>query len=136
MKIAFEKVPRFPHWPLWSILLVLCWMMLGGIAVALGFETHANCSACWFKLFFKIPCPTCGFGRGMTSILHGDIFHGFLYNPLLFTILAGWLFLILIRALFCKSLRVVLSPGERVELFGLTFCMFFANWIYLIVAVG
>lgn len=37
---------------------------------------------CPFRLFFNIPCFSCGLTRSVLSILHGEFLTAMLYNPL------------------------------------------------------
>ena len=75
----------------------------------LGFE-HSN--GCPFYTITGIPCPTCGFGRSLSAILHQDFEKLFYYNPsapLLYTILFVLFFTILIMSFYNYNIK--LKPG-------------------------
>lgn len=48
------------------------------VLIYLGYE---NTTGCPFYTLSGIPCPTCGMGRGLASIIHLDTAHIFYYNP-------------------------------------------------------
>ncbi len=48
---------------------------------------------CFWKENFNVSCPSCGSTRCIISLVHGDFFSAFLYNPFLF-ILIIYLFLL------------------------------------------
>jgi len=47
--------------------------------------------ACWFQLILDVPCPACGLTRGMSALLHLEIYKSFIYHPLALIVL-GYLF--------------------------------------------
>jgi len=83
-----------------------------------------------------IACPTCGFTRGMLSLLHGDITQAWLYNPLLFSALTLFFTAAVVRILLGRSLRVYLTDSERQIAWILSFALLLVNWTYVILYVG
>ena len=88
---------------------------------------------CPFKLFFQVPCPSCGMTRQAAALLTGKVSDAFFYNPgsaLLGLALAAYL-LADIRGYHRGLTPVLAMPGRRllsrVALPGLLL-----NWSYLI----
>jgi len=91
---------------------------------------------CLLKSLTGLPCPTCGFTRGMLTIVRGHPVRGWLYNPLLFSALAllavalaGWLF-------WGRELRIHLTHRERTVAYLVGVVLFMADWLYVIRYVG
>jgi hypothetical protein len=136
MKIEVVQVCRRPTWPLWAVLLVLGWMALGAVAVLLITHFDKSLELCLIKRFTGVPCPTCGFTRGLLSLLHGDIIRAWLYNPLLFTVLTIFFTSVVFHILFARSVRIHLTKTERRITWTLSFILLLANWVYVILFVG
>jgi hypothetical protein len=136
MKIELVQVPRRLNWPLWAILLTFIWMSLGSATIWLGRLFDRPVPLCLLKRLTGIACPTCGFTRGMLSLLHGDITQAWLYNPLLFSALTLFFTTAAVRILLGRSLRVYLTSAERQIAWILSFALLLVNWTYVILYVG
>ena len=136
MKIEVVQVCRRPPWPFWAVLIVLVWMGLGAAAVLLMAHLDRPVVLCLIKRCTGIPCPTCGFTRGLLSLLHGNITQAWLYNPLLFSVLILFFTAAAVRFLLARSLRVYLTNTERKIAWILSFVLLFVNWAYVIFYVG
>jgi len=136
MKIEVVQVSRRPQWPLWALLLVLVWLALGGAVLWLGTYLGSPLQLCLFKQLTHLPCPTCGFTRSTLCLLHGRLGQAWLYNPLLCSIIALFFTATAARVIFARSVRIRLTPSERVLAWFLAIVLLFANWAYVILYVG
>ena len=136
MKINVVHVCRRPQWPVWAVIVVLVWLALGGAALWLSSYLDRVVSLCLIKRFTGLACPTCGFTRGVLSLLSGRPGHGWLWNPLLFSVLALFIAVTGIRILFARSLRIRLTGTERAIAWLLAAVLLAANWAYIIFYVG
>jgi hypothetical protein len=136
MKIKLVRVPQRLNWPLWAILLTFIWMSLGSATIWLGRLFDRPVHLCLPKRLTGFAGPTCGFTRGMLSLLHGDITRAWLYNPLLFSALTLFFTAAVVRILLGRSLRVYLTDTERQIAWILSFALLFVNWAYVILYVG
>ena len=136
MKIEMIHVSRRPSWPLWAILIVLVWSALGLMLVWLSVHFHRPAQLCLVKHLTGLPCPTCGFTRGALSLLGGHPAQAWLYNPLLYSVIALCFAVTAIRIISARSLRIDLTSKERSAAWILAGLLFFANWVYVIFFVG
>ena len=136
MKIKLVQVSRRPQWPLWAVLIVLGWFSLGGAAVLLSSHFDWAVTLCLFKRITGLPCLTCGFTRGALCLLRGRPDQTWLYNPLLFSVLALLIAATGIRILFGRSLRILLTRIERIVAWLLAAVLLAANWAYVIFYIG
>jgi hypothetical protein len=132
MKLTFHRVSRLPHWPWWSVLIVGAWGGLVATAAYLSRAYGVHATLCPFKRLTHLPCPTCGGTRGTMAILGGDPIQGFLYNPLLFAVLAAIAADLLLRLIFAGSVRLQTSNRERKILLLLLLVLIGLDWAYLI----
>ncbi|MGB2808563.1 MAG: DUF2752 domain-containing protein [Sedimentisphaerales bacterium] len=132
MKINVVHVCRRPQWPVWAVIVVLGWLALGGAAVWLSSYHDRVVSLCLIKRVTGLPCPTCGLTRGVLSLLSGEPGPAWLYNPLLFSVLALFIAVTGIRILFARGLRIRLTGTERAIAWLLAAILFAANWAYVI----
>ena len=130
------NVSRRPPWPLWAVLIVLIWSAFGLVLVWLSAHFHRPVQLCLVKRLTGVECPTCGFTRGVVSLLHGHIAQAWLYNPLLYFALALFFTTTAVRIVSARSFRINLSNKERTAAWILAGVLFFANWIYVIFFVG
>lgn len=135
MKINVVHVCRRPQWPLWAILVVLVWLALGGAAVWLSSYHDRAVTLCLIKRVTGLPCPTCGFTRGALSLLSGRRGQGWLYNPLLFSVLVLFFLATGIRVFFAHAVTIRLSRRERAIAWLLAAILFTANWAYVILYI-
>jgi len=136
MKIKLVQVSRRPQWPLWAVLLVLVWLALGGITVWLSLHLERPLSLCVFKRATDLPCPTCGFTRGVLSLFSGRPDQVWLYNPLLFSVLVLFFLVTGIRVFFARAIKIRLTRMERIIAWLLAAVVFSANWAYVILYIG
>ena len=136
MKIDVVQVCRRPQWPVWAVLIVLVWMGLGVAAVLLSAHLNRPVELCLIKRFTGLPCPTCGFTRGVLCFLRGRLGQVWLYNPLLFSVLGLFIAVTGIRILFARSLRIRLTRTERAVAWLIAAVLLAANWAYVIFYVG
>jgi len=132
MKIDVVQVSRRPQWPLWAVLLVMVWLAIAGAAVYLSLHLDQVVSLCLFKRLTHVPCPTCGFTRGVLCMLSGQIGLAWLYNPLLFSVLALFIAATGIRIIFARGLGIHLTRIERIIAWLLAAGLLAANWVYVI----
>ena len=136
MKIEMVKVSRRPPWPLWAVLVVLVWSALGLMLVWLSAHFHRPVQLCLIKHVTGVPCPTCGFTRGALSLLGGHLVQAWLYNPLLYSVLALFFAATTVRIVSARSLRINLTCKERSAAWILAGVLFLLNWAYVIFFVG
>lgn len=136
MKIEIVHTSRRPQWPLWAVLIVLAWSILGLALVWLSAHFHRPVQLCLVKHLTGVSCPACGFTRGALCLLGGNIARTWLYNPLLFTLLALFSAVIGVRVICARSIRINLTSKERSAAWALAGMLFFANWAYVIFFVG
>ena len=136
MHIELPNVSRRPPYPAWALSLVLLWLALGVVAVWLSAHTGYAVRLCLFKRLTGMPCLTCGLTRGTLAILDGQLVSGFLYNPLLFSVLAIFSAAVLGRIVFARAVRIRLSPKGRVIAWLLAVALCLANWAYVVIYIG
>jgi hypothetical protein len=136
MKIELVRSSRRRGWPLWALFLVSLWMGMGATIIWLTARSGSSIHTCPFKLQTGIACPTCGFTRGALCLLHGRIGQAWLYNPLLFSVLAVLFTAIVVRLVFARAVRVYLTHTERAIAWVLAIALFCINWAYVILCVG
>ena len=136
MKLQIIRVPRRPDWPLWAVLVVLAWGAIIFATHCLMKEAGDNTSTCIFKRVTGYPCASCGATRGVVAFMDGDIVGGWLFNPLLFTILAIIAADLILRLVAGKAVRLVLSKREKLVAWIILAVAFVANWAYIIRYIG
>jgi len=136
MKIEIVHVSRRPRWPLWAILIVFVWSACGASMVWLSAYFHRPVQLCLVKRLTGVACPTCGFTRGALSLLGGHIAQAWLYNPLLYTVLALFSAVIAVRIIWARRLCISLTSKERKAAWIVAGTLFFVNWAYVIFYVG
>ena len=136
MRVEIIHVSRRPPWPLWAVLTVFVWLGLGAAVVCLSAYINHPAQLCLLKRLTGFACPTCGFTRGALSLFGGHIVRAWLFNPLLYTILAVFFAATAIRIFFARSMRISLTKPERLFAWILAVVLFFANWAYVIFYVG
>ncbi len=136
MKREWTQVERWPDWLWWCTLLSELWLTVGGIALLLGTPGARPMPLCLFKRLTGYPCPTCGFTRGVLSLLQGHPVQGWLYNPLLFSFLGIFGAVVGVRILFGRVLQVRWTHRERIAVWLATLLLVLANWLYVICYVG
>lgn len=116
--------------------LALAWIGLNGAAVMMGERLGKPLPVCLFKWLTRLPCPSCGFARGTLCLLRGRVLQAWLFNPLLFTILASVSTGLGVRLLSGRAWRVRLTRTQRAAAWAAVATMFLANWAYVILCVG
>lgn len=130
------QLGRWPTWPRWPVLLAVVWLVLGAAVLALSQHLGQPVQLCLFKRITGVACPTCGFTRGMFSLLHGHPVEAWLYNPLLFSFLGVLGAAVLARMMLGRGLRWHLTRTERILGWTVTAALFAANWFYVIRCTG
>lgn len=75
-QVEAQKRGRLGRW--------LAWAVLGaGLFVVWLIPLDRLPTACLTRRLTGIPCPTCGVGRSLHALLHGDIVSSLRYHPLL-----------------------------------------------------
>jgi hypothetical protein len=110
---------------LWTTLVVLTSAAFAGRADA-G-------SACLFRRLTGVPCPTCGATRGARDILAGQPGRAFASNPMLASVFALALALLLLRLLAARRLVLRLGAAERRAAWTLGVLGFAAGWAWVVV---
>ena len=136
MNVEIVHVSRRPPWPLWAVLIVLVWSACGVALVWLSAYFHRPVQLCLVKRLTGVACPTCGFTRGALSLFHGHPAQAWLYNPLLYSVLALFFAVTAVRVISARSVRINLTGIERPAAWILAGALFFANWAYVIFFVG
>ncbi len=136
MKVELVQVRRRPPWPYWAVLIVLVWSGLGAGALFLSAHLGRPMQLCLVKHLTGVPCPTCGFTRGVLSFLHGHVGQAWLYNPLLCSALGIFFAAVAVRIIFARGVRISLTSTERGTAWVLAVALFLANWAYVILYVG
>jgi hypothetical protein len=132
MKVDIVRVSRRLPWPPWAVWIVLIWSALGAGILWLSFHFGRPVQLCLMKNLTGIPCPTCGFTRGMLSFWDGQILRAWLYNPLLFTVLGFFVVLAAFRIIFVRSIRIHLTKRERYAAWVAAAALVVSNWTYVI----
>jgi len=136
MKIQIVHVSRRPKWPPWAVLIVLVWFTCGAALFWLSAYFHRPVQLCLVKRLTGVACPTCGFTRGALSLLHGQVAQAWLYNPLLYSLLAVFSVVIAVQVIWARGLCISLTSTERSTVWIVAGVLFFANWAYVIFFVG
>ena len=136
MRLRLVRASRRAPGPAWAIAVVLLWLALGAADVYLAYRVGMQLRLCVFKRLTGLPCPTCGFTRGGLCFLQGRLVAGWLCNPLLFTVLAGWVCVCLLRLLSGRELRIELTEREKIVALCFLSVAVVANWAYLVLYVG
>jgi len=118
------------------VVVVAAWLSLGAAAVRLSAAAGQHVELCLFKRAAGVPCPTCGFTRGVLALVAGRPLEMWLFNPLLFTLLGFWAAAVILRVGLARAVRVELPRGQRRIAWAGFFLLLAANWAYLIVRVG
>jgi len=136
MNVEIVHISRRPSWPLWAVLIVLVWSACGVTLVWLSAYFHRPVQLCLIKRLTGVACPSCGFTRGALSLLHGQVAQAWLYNPLLYSVLALFSVALAVRIISARSVRINLTGTERSAAWIVAGALFFANWAYVIFFVG
>jgi hypothetical protein len=136
LKFELVRVGRKPPWPLWAVAVVAIWAALGLTALGLGHWLERPVALCLFKRLTGVPCPTCGFTRGMLSLAGGHPIRAWLFNPLLFSVLGVFGAAVLLRLIFQRAVRVQLTRTQRITTWATFATLFVLNWIYVMLCTG
>jgi hypothetical protein len=136
MQLELVRVSRRPPWPWWVYGVVFVWAALGLMVLALSHGRERPVELCNFKRLTGIPCPTCGFTRGTLRFLGGHPVEGWLFNPLLFTVLALFGASVVLRVVGRRAVRLNLSRTQRKVAWAVAIGLVLLNWLYVIVYVG
>ncbi len=129
MRLRFVKLQdRYPAGKLPVFLLYAFFILYLGLHAWL----EEDFGFCWLRTLTGINCPTCGLTRAFLALIHGRIFQGLLYNPLMLLFSIG-LVVQQSAVLFCmRGLVLDAATWERRLLLGLFAVLFILNWLYVI----
>lgn len=134
--VEWIATTRRPNWPWWAIAVAVLWLALGGVALLLREYVGGDLPLCQVKHLTGLPCPTCGFTRGMLSLLHGHPIEAWLYNPLLFSFLGLSGVVLSIRLLSGRTLAIRPSRRQTKVIWAAIVLLVVTNWLYVIRWVG
>ena len=112
------------------------WLALGTAGASVQRAIGQQASPCLFKRLTHLPCPTCGFTRGMVHILSGRLVGGWLCNPLLFAVLGSFLMWLVVRVVFAREVHINMTAVEQRIAWLLAVGLILANWAYVIAYIG
>ena len=136
MRFGVVRRGRDWRWLLGPALIVVLWAGLGLGAVALSRRLDRPVRLCIFKHLTGTPCPTCGLTRGVFALARGHPIEAWLYNPLLFLLLAVLGVSIVVRVLFGYGVEWHTTRRERIACWIVASVLFILNWLYVIRYVG
>jgi hypothetical protein len=113
MKVCLVQRGRGWKWLMGPVLLATLWAGLGVGTIALSRYLGRPVQLCLFKRVTGVPCPTCGFTRGVFSLLRGHPVEAWLCNPLLFSFLMVLGGAVAARVLFGQGLEIRLARREE-----------------------
>lgn len=133
MKVRFQRVSRLPPWPLWAVAIVSLWSLGVGFLAWRSHTTGVAVTTCLFRRLTGYPCPACGGTRGVLNLLTGDPAAAWALNPLLFTALATWAAVLVLRAVFARRVAIsdISRPHRRLWLWA-GIAAVLANWLYVL----
>lgn len=132
MTVRCIQLSRRPTWARWPMLLAALWLGLGAGVLALSHHLGQPVQLCLFKRITGVACPTCGFTRGVFSLLRGHPIEAWLYNPLLFSFLVVLGAIVCARVFFGHGLEWCLTRRERITCWTTVVVLFVVNWLYVI----
>ena len=90
--------------------IISCFIILLVLIIYLTLGEHFNFYLkCPIHFLFNIYCPGCGSTRMLKSILHGNIYQAFRYNPLLFITIPFYLIYLFINYWAEKKHKISLT---------------------------
>jgi hypothetical protein len=114
------------------VLLGALWAALATTAACLGRYLDHHAVLCPFRLITGLPCPFCGSGRAVASLLWGEVLEGWLWNPLMVTAFAAFAAVLGARLLFGRAVVLGLSRRERAGAWAAAGAAILLNWAYVI----
>ena len=108
------------------------WGALVAASAYLEQARHVYLPLCPLKRFTGVPCPTCGATRAVLATLGGHVMEGFLYNPLVFVVLAALAAGLLMRVFFARRVSVEMTRREQRWALVLAVILLAANWAYVL----
>lgn len=108
-------------------------LLLVGLAVILESRLNAGpLILCMFRAWTGLPCPSCGTTRMVLAMLQGRPVEAFLWNPLMWLLIASAFAVLLVRVLTGRRYVWITSPARRHLTVVLLILAVLANWIYLL----
>lgn len=136
MRLRWGRVSRVPRPPVWSVVLVGCWLLLVLAGVLLEQRGGPALETCVLHRLSGQPCPTCGSTRVVLALGQGAWLAALRCNPMVALGLplgALWLGL---RLSLGRALELNLSRQERSVLLGLGLAALAANWVWVLRTQG
>jgi hypothetical protein len=111
-------------------------VLVAAVVGLLGLDRLAL-TFCVFKGLTGLPCPTCGSTRAVARLFGFDLPGALAMNPfttVVAVVIAAWAMVDLLLIPRGRALRVGFSPTLGKAFRIAAFALFFANWVYLILA--
>lgn len=94
---------------------------------------------CAFRAHVGVPCPTCGSTRAVVYLSHGEIVSAFCMNPMIVSIAAVALLLLLyglVTLVFdIPRIGVILCEKEKGRIRVMAVLLLLLNWLYLVITL-
>lgn len=132
MDLRLRKVGRLPRPAWWLVLLLGAYV--GVIAASVWLTRHLGRSMtiCPLRRLTGVPCAACGTTRGCLALLRGDLWGGFLHNPLFLLVLCLLFIGLAFRIATGRTVRIRLTRTETVIACCAGAVLLAANWAYVI----
>ncbi len=132
MQFRWERVSRVPRPPVWSVVLVGCWLLLVLAGVLLQQRGAPALETCLLHRVSNRPCPTCGSTRVVLALGQGAWLAALRCNPMVALGLALGAVWLGIRLSLGRALQVDLSHRERSVGLVLGLAALVANWLWVL----
>jgi len=129
MRIRFERtVTRFPSGvapvAVFFVALVLHYILLSVATQKLDL--------CPFRAVTGMKCPMCGLSSAYFGISRGEVLSGVLHNPLMVVVSLLLIVYLALPVAFRLTVKVILSPRERIIYSLALLVLFIANWLVFV----
>ena len=136
MKVALNRVSRYPKWPREAVLAASIWLAMMACAAGWNHYTHQDRSFCPLRRWTGVPCVACGTTRATLALVHGDVVAAIRWNPLGTTVVALFVLHLALRVVAGRAVRIELSPREWRIALGCGVALLLANWVYVFFRLG
>ena len=135
MRVRFIRSGFSVRQNLLPLALGVLWLFLLAGLLQIGIRTGTDANVCWFKHLAGFNCPTCGTSRIVLSLWHLRPLQAFLINPLAFVFLIIFTLYLILRIIFKRDLRLIMSKRESRLFWSVLALLFVANWTYVILTL-